>query len=137
MNDAGTFETLAIEQIRAFFTSYGSALIAGDASAIARCYALPTLVLSDAGSLPITTTQAIDTAFHGAADGYRTRGLMTARPVLGKIEPLSSEIVSTDVEWEYLDARGTVAARETYRYLLRIHPNDGIQIQVVIARPAR
>jgi hypothetical protein len=136
MNDAGTFESLAIEQIRAFFTSYGTVLVAGDTGTIARCHALPTLVLSDAGSLPITTTQEIATAFRAAADGYRIRGLVSARPVLGTIEPLSAEIVSTDVEWDYLDARGDVAAREAYRYLLRIRPNDGIQIQVVIARPS-
>lgn len=135
MNDAGTFEALAIEQIRAFFTGYGAALTAGDVSAIARCYALPTLVLSDAGSLNVTATREIDTAFRGAAEGYRARGLVAAHPVLGKIEPLSSEIVSVDVEWDYLNARGERVEREDYRYVLRIRPGDDIRIQVVIARP--
>lgn len=137
MNGADTFETLAIERIHSFFTSYGTALTTGDVRSVAQCYALPTLVLSDAGSLPVTTPREIETAFRGATEGYRVRGLVAAHPTLGKIEPLSSEIVSVDIEWKYLDARGGVAAREAYRYLLRVRPSDDLRIQVVIARPVR
>lgn len=134
MNDAGAFEAMAIEQLRAFFDGYGNALTSGDVAAVTRCYTLPTLVISDAGSLPVTTTKELETAFRGAAEGYRRRGLESARAVLGRTEALSSEIVSVDVDWEYLDSRGNRVDREGYRYLLRVRPNDDIRIQVVIAR---
>jgi hypothetical protein len=134
MNDTGTFEAMAIEQLRLFFADYGVAFTNGDLSAIARCYALPTLVLSDAESLPVTTIGELETAFRNATAGYRPRGLETARPALSRIETLSAEIVSVDVDWDYLDAQGNSAARERFRYLLRVRPNDDIRIQVVIAQ---
>ncbi len=40
------------EHLQTYLAHYGEALSAGDLKAISDCYALPSLVLSDAGSVP-------------------------------------------------------------------------------------
>ena len=70
------------EHLQTFLARYGEALSAGDLKAISGCYALPSLVLSDAGSIPITKPKEIEAAFDGAAERYRAQGLVAVRPTL-------------------------------------------------------
>jgi hypothetical protein len=67
------------KRLQAFFFRYGEALSAGDLSAIAECYALPVLVLSDEGSIPVATCAEIEGAFRGAAERYQAQGLVAVR----------------------------------------------------------
>jgi hypothetical protein len=46
------------EHLRRFLVRYGEALSAGDLKAISGCYAVPSLVLSDEGSVPIAAEDA-------------------------------------------------------------------------------
>ena len=57
--------------IEGFFVRYGEAVSAGDLKVISSCYAVPAIVLSDAGSIPISTREEIEAAFDGAAERYR------------------------------------------------------------------
>ena len=70
------------EHVRRFLVRYGEALAAGDLKTISDCYAVPALVLSDAGSVPIAARQEIEAAFDGAAERYRAQGLVGIRPTL-------------------------------------------------------
>ncbi|CAN5434426.1 hypothetical protein BH09CHL1_BH09CHL1_19840 [soil metagenome] len=134
MNDAGTFEAMAIEQLRVFFANYGLTRLSSNESAFADCYDLPAFFISDSGSLPIATVHDLESVFHAATERYVQRGFATAEPTLGRIDVLSTQIVTIDVDWDYRDAQGNHVDRESYRYLLRIRPNDNIRIQVVITR---
>jgi ketosteroid isomerase-like protein len=91
------------EHLRRFLVRYGEALSAGDLKAISGCYAVPALVLSDEGSVPIASREEIEAAFDGAAERYRAQGLVTLRPTLLAWEALSERLLSVDVRWEYLD----------------------------------
>jgi len=126
---------LTDERLRTFFTRYGEALSAGDLKAISGCYAVPSLVLSDAGSIPIATREEIEAAFDGAAERYRTQGLVAVRPTLVASEALSERLVSVDVRWDYLDEQGRSAQQNAYRYVLRLGGEAEPKIQVVIATP--
>ncbi len=64
------------EHLRRFLVRYGEALSAGDLKAISGCYIVPSLVLSDEGSVPITAREEIEAAFDGAAERYRAQGLV-------------------------------------------------------------
>ena len=70
---------------------------AGNLKVISGCYAPPSLVLSDAGSIPITTREEIETAFDGAAERYRAQGLVAVRPTLLASEALSERLVCVDM----------------------------------------
>jgi hypothetical protein len=120
------------EHLRRFLVGYGEALSAGDLKAISGCYAVPSLVLSDEGSVPITAREEIEAAFDGAAERYRAQGLVAVRPTLVASEALSERLVSVDVRWDYLDEQGRSAQQNGYRYVLRLEDEASPKIQVVI-----
>jgi hypothetical protein len=120
------------EHLRRFLASYGEALSAGDLKAISGCYTVPSLVLSDEGSVPITAREEIEAAFDGAAECYRAQGLVAVQPTLLASEALSERLVSVDVRWDYLDEEGRSAQQNRYRYVLRFEDEASPKIQVVI-----
>ena len=123
------------ERMQTFFNRYGEVLAAGDLKAISGCYAVPSLVLSDTGSVPIATREEIEAAFDGAAERYRAQGLMAVRPTLVATEALSERLVCVEVRWDYLDEQGRSAQQNCYRYVLRLGGEAEPKIQVVIATP--
>ncbi len=123
------------EHLRRFLIRYGEALSAGDLKAISGFYAVPALVLSDTGSVPIAARDEVEAAFEGAAERYRVQGLVTVRPTLVASEALSERLVSVDVRWDYLDERGRSARQNGYRYVLRLEEGASPKIQVVIGAP--
>ena len=120
------------ENLRRFLARYGEALSAGDLKSISGCYAVPSLVLSDEGSVPIAAREEIEAAFDGAAERYRAQGLGAVRPTLVASEALSERLVSVDVRWDYLDEQGRSAQQNGYRYVLRLEDEASPKIQVVI-----
>ncbi len=123
------------EHLRRFLVRYGEALSAGDLKAISGCYAVPSLVLSDTGSVPIAAREEIEAAFDGAAERYRAQGLVAVRPTLVASEALSERLVSVEVRWDYLDEQGRSAHQNGYRYVLRLEDEGSPKIQVVIETP--
>jgi hypothetical protein len=120
------------EQLRRFLVRYGEALSAGDLKAISSCYAVPALVLSDEGSVPIAAREEIEAAFEGAAERYRAQGLVAVQPTLLATEALSERLLWVDVLWDYLDEEGRSAQQNGYRYVLRLEEEASPKIQVVI-----
>src|SRR5215207_1420115 len=120
------------EHLRRFLVRYGEALSAGDLKAISGCYAVPSLVLSDEGSVPIGAREEIEAAFDGAAERYRAQGLVAVRPTLVASEALSERLVWVDVLWDYLDEQGRSTQQNAYRYVLRFEDEAYPKIQVVI-----
>ncbi len=123
------------EHLRRFLVRYGEALSAGDLKAISGCYAVPSLVLSDTGSVPITAREEIEAAFDGAAERYRAQGLVAVRPTLVASEALSERVVSVEVRWDYLDEQGRSPQQNGNRYVLRLEDEASPKIQVVIETP--
>ena len=123
------------EHLRRFLVRYGEALSAGDLKAISGCYVVPSLVLSDEGSVPIAAREEIEAAFDGAAERYRAQGLVAVRPTLVASEALSERLVSVEVRWDYLDEQGRSAHQNGYRYVLRLEDEGSPRIQVVIETP--
>ena len=123
------------EHLRRFLVRYGEALAAGDLKAISGCYAVPALVLSGEGSVPIAALEEIEAAFDGAAERYRAQGLVGLRPTLVASEVLSERLLSVDVRWEYLDEQGRSAQQNGYRYVLRLQDEASPKIQVVVGTP--
>ena len=121
------------EHLRRFLVRYGEALSAGDLEAISGCYAVPSLVLSDTGSVPIAAREEIEAAFDGAAERYRAQGLVALRPTLVASEALNERLISVDARWDYLDQQGRSAQQNGYRYVLRLEDEASPKIQVVIA----
>jgi ketosteroid isomerase-like protein len=125
-------DTTAPADVSAFFDRYGAALAGGDLPGIAACYTLPALVVGDAATIPVATAGEIEAAFAGAAEAYRARGLVDARPELRAVDPLTPALTLVDVGWDYLDEAGVAHQHSSYRYLLRRADGGQLGIQVVV-----
>jgi ketosteroid isomerase-like protein len=123
------------DELKAFLKRYGEALVIGDLSAIAACYAVPCLFLSDATSAAVSARSEITKLFEGAAEQYSAQGLVAAHPNILRSEAVTTSLVWAEVSWDYRDDQGNSAQPEIYRYVLRLDADTGPQIQVVIAMP--
>jgi ketosteroid isomerase-like protein len=125
-------DTTPPPDVPAFLEGYAEALAAGDLPAIAACYALPALVVGDAGTIPVAEAAQVEAAFAGAADAYRAQGLVGVRPELRAVDRLTPTLTLADVRWAYLDEAGEARQQTTYRYLLRRSGTGQLGIQVVV-----
>ncbi len=121
-----------LDQLTDFFGRYGAALTTGDVVAIARCHALPGLVVSDSYSFTFSSPAAVALSFLGAAPAYREQRIVAAHAQLHEVHRLSAALSLVAVEWEYLDSEGAAVPGERYRYLIRTD-SDGPLITTVIA----
>ena len=125
-------DTTPAGAIPPFLDRYAEALAAGDLAGVAACYALPALVVGDAGAIPVTEPAQVEAAFAGAADAYRSQGLVGIRPELRAVDPLTANLTLVDVSWAYLDEAGAARQHSSYRYLLRRSDAGQLGIQVVV-----
>jgi ketosteroid isomerase-like protein len=125
-------DTTPAGAIPPFLDRYAEALAAGDLAGVAACYALPALVVGDAGAIPVTEPAQVEAAFAGAADAYRSQGLVGIRPELRAVDPLTANLTLVDVCWAYLDEAGAARQHSSYRYLLRRSDAGQLGIQVVV-----
>ncbi len=88
------------ERLRTLLVRYGEAFATEDLKTVADCYAVPLLVLSDAGSIPVATCEEVEAVFQGAAQGYHAQGLVGARPTIVGSEAITERPVSADVRWD-------------------------------------
>jgi ketosteroid isomerase-like protein len=121
-------------RLEGFFVRYGEAVSAGELQTISACYAVPAIVISDEGAIPIATREEVEAAFDGAAQAYRAQGMVAARPTVLKAEALTEKLVSADVRWDYVDEEGRSAQQNGYRYVLRLE-EAAPRICALIATP--
>jgi hypothetical protein len=107
------------DELTDFFGRYGSALAAGDLPAIARCYALPGLVVSGSYSFTFTSPAAVALSFLGAAPTYADRQVVAAHAQMHDVQQLGGNLALVAVEWEYLDCTGHAVPGERYHYVVR------------------
>ncbi|MGK5741703.1 hypothetical protein [Micromonospora sp. URMC 103] len=115
-----------------FFDRYGVALTAGDVPALAGCYALPGLVVTDTYSFSFNSLAAVALSFVGAAPDYQERELVAAHALIEDVQPVSALLTEVAVEWEFLDSQGARVPGERYRYLLR--SGDGGPVICTVVR---
>ena len=121
-----------IEHLADFFDRYGSALTSGDVSGVAKCYALPGMVVADSYSFTFASPAAVALSFLGAAPAYREQQIVAAHAQLRDVQRLSDALAMVAVEWEYLDSAGNAVPGESFRYLIRSDA-DGPRITTVIS----
>jgi hypothetical protein len=89
-----------------------------DLSAVAGCWDLPALVLSDEGAISISDVDEIKQFLAHAAEGYRAQGLVATRPQLERVEQLTDRLTAVDVRWPTFNAAGAEQSSERSHYML-------------------
>jgi len=102
-----------------FFDDYSVALSRGDLEAIARCYAYPSLVVTDTASRTITTPEDVIDAFTESDEPESTRGLTQAIATIQSIESPVDNVAWVTVRWSYRDEADQEHHADAYRYLVR------------------
>jgi hypothetical protein len=120
------------ERVLEFLSRYGEALGSGDVDTIARCWEVPALVLTDEGARAVGAEAEIETFFRGAVAWYRAQGGVAAEARAIESEPIGDRLLSVDVTWAALDARGVVTATEHSLYILRLDDRGDPRIRVAI-----
>jgi hypothetical protein len=124
------------DEIRRFLEQYGRAVSAGDSHAIANCWEVPGLVLSDEGAIAVGDTGEIEKFFAQATEWYRSRGLVSTKPELERVEMLSANLAAVDVRWPTFDASGKEQSSERSYYILRIGKDGQVHVRVALTRTA-
>ena len=124
------------ERVEQFLLEYGEALSAVDGARIATMWEIPSLVLSDQGSVPVTDAAQVDRFFTAAAGQYLEAGLSGVRAEHVAIEQISDQLCSADVRWIGIETEGRATRyKEFSLYLLRQREDGSIRIQVAVMRP--
>ena len=119
-------------QVRESLVRYGEALSAGDTKAIAECWELPALVLSDDGAIPVASRDEVEAFFAQAVPAYHAQGLMSTRPEIEYSVSLSKSLTAVIVRWPALAADGKERASEHSYYILRHDQAGAARVQVAL-----
>lgn len=122
------------DQIRRFLESYGQALSDGNLAAIANCWEVPALVLSDQGVIAVSAAGEIEQFFGQASEWYLSQGLVITKPELERVETLSDRLASVDVRWPSFDQAGAEKYSERSHYILRLGDDGQPRIRVALTR---
>jgi len=124
------------DQIQRSLEQYGQALGAGDFSLIANGWVVPAMVLSDQGALVVTDIAEVERFFSGAAEWYRSQGIVSTRPEIVRMDILSEKLVAVDVHWPSYDADGNERMNELSHYILEVGKDSQFRIRVALTRTA-
>src|SRR5262245_55911388 len=121
-------------EIRKFLETLGNALTAGDLEAVSKCWDIPAILLSDQGSVVINNASQIRRSFSHAVQWYRSRGLVSTKPEIQRLEQLTEALCAVDVRWLAFDAAGEEKASERSHYIIKLTSDHAPLICVALSR---
>ena len=128
---ARLLDASARREIGAFLDRLARAWSEADTDGIARCYAVPALVVTASDATAFATTDEIADGYRGVVTEHRRRGLVVNTHHVEAVRTLARGLHEVTVRWTHHDDRGQPRFHDSYRYLLRALP-DGLAIAVVV-----
>jgi hypothetical protein len=122
------------DQIREVLERLGEALSQADLKAVASCWEVPALVLSDQGTIAVAAMGEIERFFDEAVHAYQSQGIVSTSPVVERIEPLSEKLSAVDVRWPAVDSTGNERWTERSHYILQLGDDGRPHIRVAMTR---
>ena len=107
---------IAEQDVRTFFNEYGQALGSRDAKAIAKHWGIPSLVVSDQGTVPVASSEEVEAFFSSSMQQYE--GVAEARANIERVAELSENVVAAEIEWQHKDDQGRTRGGERGHYML-------------------
>ncbi|MDC0674322.1 hypothetical protein [Nannocystis radixulma] len=121
------------QEVDAFFTILGHALVEGDSLTVATLYETPALLLADAGVQAIARREEVERFFAGGRAQYTDRGVTSTRADVEQREWLGERVVLVRVRWPYHDSSGREVGNERSTYALRRDDEGALRIRAVLA----
>ena len=92
------------------------------------------MFLSDDGATILADASQLEKLFAQATDWYRSRGLVSTRPELERVDMLSEMLAAVDVRWPAFDASGQEKSSERSHYILRLGTDGQAYVRVALTR---
>jgi hypothetical protein len=121
-------------QVRKLLEHLGQALSTGDLQGVTGCFALAAVFLSDDGATVLADTDELEKLFAQAMEWYRSRGLISTKPELERVEILSERLASVDVRWPAFDPSGTEKSSERSHYIMQLGHDGQAYIRLALTR---
>jgi len=122
------------DKIKQLLERLGRTLSAGDLRGVSSCFEFPAVFLSDDGATILAEASELEKLFAQATDWYRSRGLVSTRPELERIDMLSEMLAAVDVRWPAFDASGQEKSSERSHYILRLGTDGQVYVRVALTR---
>jgi hypothetical protein len=122
------------DEIRRLLERLGQALNTGDMRGVTGCFAVPALFLSEDGATVLANTNELEKLFAQAMEWYRSRGFISTKPELERVEILSERLASVDVRWPAFDASDTEKSSERSHYIMQLGNNGQAYIRLALTR---
>jgi hypothetical protein len=124
------------ESVEEMLQRLSTALSEGDVKGIASCWSVPALVLSDQGTIAVSSLQQVQEFFKQATEWYHQQGLMSTRGELERFDKLSERLAEVDVRWPAFDAEGVEKSSESSHYIVGLDNDGQPRIRVALTRAA-
>lgn len=118
--------------INAFMQKFARALSAGDGKTIATMWSVPALVLSDQGSIAVSSRDEVEKFFSGAKEQYAARGINQAAPEIQSTDWLTGRIAMARVRWPYIDSKGHEMGEESSTYTFRRDDGGELKMSAIV-----
>ena len=122
------------DQIMQLLERLGRTLSAGDLREVSSCFEVPAVFLSDDGATILADASQLEMLFAQATDWYRSRGLVSTKAELERVDMLSERLAAVDVRWPAFDASGREKSSERSHYILRLGTDGQAHIRVALTR---
>jgi hypothetical protein len=122
------------DKITQLLERLGRTLSARDLKGVSSCFELPAVFLSDEGATILADANQLEKLFAQATAWYRSRGLVSTKPELERVDMLSEKLTAVDVRWPAFDASGQEKSSERSHYLLRLGTDEQAYILVALTR---
>ncbi|HEV8592873.1 MAG TPA: hypothetical protein VGQ55_12280 [Pyrinomonadaceae bacterium] len=119
------------DKVSELLDKLGHALSDSDFKGASECFAIPSLVVSETGSMVLEKLEQVEQMFAKAGEWYHSQGLVSTKGELESFEVLSETIASIDVRWPSFDNAGIEKSSERSRYI--IQTNNGGQFRICCA----
>lgn len=123
------------ERAQEFLGRYAEALNAPDAEALAACWQVPALALSDDTAHAFESEDEVRAFLASGGERQRHDGIVATAPTSINVAELSPRILRVDVVWSHRDAAGTERARQYTYYLLHLDAEGRPGIRVAVDAP--
>lgn len=122
------------DEIRLLLERLGQAMSDGAPGRVSACWEVPALILLEDGGVALTNAGDIEEMMGQASREYRSQGVVSTRPEIEHIEPLSEKLVSVDVRWPGFDKSGKETSSEWSHYILQSGRDGHPRIRVALTR---
>lgn len=127
-----TVDATTRAELEQFLDQFAGAFAKGDVTALAGCYVMPVLFVSEWDSATFDSARELAEGFRHVVADHRDRGMVSLAHRVETVFKPAPRILEVGVRWTFHDEAGQALLQDRYRYLLRRVDDQGLRINAVV-----